>query len=226
LHIKNFHPINNIYGLSPFEAAADVIDQHNSAIQWNKNLMKNSARPSGALVVNPTKNDSGMLTPDQRDALRDEINCAFASSLNSGRPMILEGGLEWKELSISPKDLDFANADKIAVRQIANAFGVPIQLLNEIDGSSYNNYLEGKRALYENTVLPLLNKIVSSVFNNWLCPTFGKNLQVVYKEEEIPALSYKYEQQLKNLHESNFLTINEKRRSLGLDPIDGGDKLG
>ena len=223
LHLKNFHPTNNIYGLSYFEAAANIIDQHNSAIQWNKNLMKNSACPSGALVYNPDKKST--LTTAQRNELRKELDRSYSSADNSGRVLILEAGFDWKEMSKTPKDMDFSEADKIAVQHIANVFGVPVQLLNSTESSSYNNYIEAKRALYENTVLPLLNKIILSIFNNWICPNFGKDFSVIYKEEEIPSLSYKYEQQLKNLHESDFLTINEKRKILGFDPIPGGDTL-
>ena len=225
LHLKNFHPSNQTTGLSPFEAAADAIDQHNAAMKWNKALMKNGARPSGALIVKEGKNSSGYLTPEQRNFLKQELDDMYSGPQNSGRPILLEGCLEWKELGISPKDLDFANADKIAVRHIANAFGVPVQLLNDHESSSYNNYIEAKRALYENTVLPLLNKIVTNVFNNWVCPIFGKGFIVTYREDDIPALTYKKEQMLNNLKNSDFLTINEKRAILGFDPVEGGDRL-
>ena len=50
LHVKLFHPLNDHYGLSPIEAAASAIDIHNTASRWNKALLDNSARPSGALV--------------------------------------------------------------------------------------------------------------------------------------------------------------------------------
>ena len=45
-----FHPLNDHYGLSPMEAAATAVDTHNAAASWNKALLDNSARPSGALV--------------------------------------------------------------------------------------------------------------------------------------------------------------------------------
>jgi HK97 family phage portal protein len=225
LHLKNFHPNNQVLGLSPFEAAADAIDQHNATMKWNKSLMKNSARPSGALFVKDSKNSGGYLNAEQRNRLESELENFHRGETNSGRPLLLEGGLEWRELSVSPKDLDFVNSDKIAVRHIANAFGVPVQLLNDSESSSYNNYIEAKRSLYENTVLPILNKIVTNVYNNWICKSFGKDFFVTYREEEIPALTYKKEQMLNNLKNSDFLTINEKRAAFGLDPIEGGDKL-
>jgi HK97 family phage portal protein len=223
LHLKNYNPNDNLYGLSPFKAAENAIEQHNAAMEWNKALLKNGARPSGALIVKNDKNS--FLTDFQRNELKKEMDYLFSGAQNTGRPILLEGGIEWKDLGISPKELDFVNSDQIAVRHIANAFGVPIQMLNNSESSSYNNYLEGKRSLYENTILPLLNKIISNVYNYWICDCFGDEYFITYSEDEIPALSYKKEQILNHLKESDFLTINEKRAIFGYDPIAGGDKI-
>ena len=51
LHLKTFHPLDDWYGLSPMEAAAYSIDQHNQCSAWNQALLQNGARPSGALMV-------------------------------------------------------------------------------------------------------------------------------------------------------------------------------
>ena len=65
LHIKQFHPLNDHYGMSPIEAAAQAVDLHNTASRWNKSLLDNSARPSGALVY--TARD-GILTSEPPSA--------------------------------------------------------------------------------------------------------------------------------------------------------------
>lgn len=223
LHLKNFNPNDEIYGLSPFAAASNAIEQHNAVIEWNKSLLKNGARPSSALMIKNSKDFP--LTDSQRNELKKELDYLFSGPSNTGRPILLDGGMEWKDLSISPKELDFASSDQIAIRHIANAFGVPVQMLNSPESTSYNNYLEGKKSLYENTVLPLLNKIISNIYNHWVCNCFGPEYFVTYNEDDIPALSYKKEQLLNNLKNSNFLTINEKRAILGFDPIPDGDKL-
>src|SRR3954463_14533615 len=51
LHLTFFHPLDDHYGLAPIEAAAVAVDTHNSAARWNKALLDNAARPSGALVL-------------------------------------------------------------------------------------------------------------------------------------------------------------------------------
>ena len=50
LHLKLFNPLDDYYGLSPLEAAAQSLDTHNAAAAWNKAMLDNAARPSGALV--------------------------------------------------------------------------------------------------------------------------------------------------------------------------------
>ncbi len=61
LHLRLFHPANDHYGMSPIEAAAQAIDIHNTAGRWNKALLDNSARPSGALVYGGA---DGRMTPE------------------------------------------------------------------------------------------------------------------------------------------------------------------
>ena len=102
LHLKTFNPLNDWYGLSPIEAAAYSIDQHNQSSQWNQSLMQNGARPSGALVV---KGADGTLSEDQYRRLKHQMDEQYSGAMNAGRPLLLEGGLEWKEMSLSPKDM-------------------------------------------------------------------------------------------------------------------------
>jgi hypothetical protein len=124
---------------------------HNAAAAWNRSLLENAARPSGALVYDaPT----GGLSTDQFDRLREELNRAFAGGGNAGRPLLLEGGLKWQSLSMSPADMDFAALKAAAARDIALAFGVPPMLLGLPGDSTYNNYKEANKALWRLTLLP------------------------------------------------------------------------
>jgi phage portal protein BeeE len=72
--MKLFHPADDHYGLSPIEAAATAIDTHNTASRWNKALLDNSARPSGALVY--TARD-GNLSGEQYERLKRELESGF-----------------------------------------------------------------------------------------------------------------------------------------------------
>ncbi len=92
MHLKLFHPTDDHYGFSPLEAASFAIDVHNASGAWNKALLDNAARPSGALVF--SSKDGERLTEAQFAALKAELGEAHAGAVNAGRPMVLEGGLD------------------------------------------------------------------------------------------------------------------------------------
>ena len=169
LHVKLFHPTNDHYGLSPIEAAATAIDIHNTASRWNKALLDNSARPSGALVY--TSRD-GNLTVEQYDRLKAELEQGFQGAAHAGRPLLLEGGLDWKSMSLTPKDMDFIEAKHVAAREIALALGVPPMLLGIPGDNTYSNYQEATRTFWRQTVLPLVNRTAKAL-SQWLSPAYG-----------------------------------------------------
>src|SRR5690606_10494540 len=102
LHLRLFNPVDDHYGLSPMQAAAGAVDIHNAASAWNKALLDNAARPSGALVYRGP--DGIGLTDAQFERLKSELEQQFQGHENAGRPLLLDGGLEWRPLSLSPKD--------------------------------------------------------------------------------------------------------------------------
>jgi len=127
LQLTLFNPLDDYYGFAPLEAAASAVDLHNAAARWNKALLDNAARPSGALVYD---GEGGMpLSEPQFERLKGELERQYQGAANAGRPLVLEGGLDWKQMSLSPKDMDFLEAKHAAAREIALAFGVPPMLL-------------------------------------------------------------------------------------------------
>ncbi|MEI9900802.1 MAG: phage portal protein [Hyphomicrobium sp.] len=214
LHTRLFHPDNDHYGMSPIEAAATSIDIHNAAGGWNKALLDNSARPSGALVY-AAKN--GNLTNEQFGRLRSELEAAFQGARNAGRPMLLEGGLDWKPLSMSPKDMDFIAAKHAAARDIALALGVPPMLLGIPGDNTYANYQEAQRAFWRGTVLPLVNRMAKA-FSAWLAPAYGGGLDLRPDLDQVEGLSAEREALWARIDKASFLTLDEKRAAVGYGP--------
>ena len=224
LHLKNFHPLNDWYGLSAIEAAAYSIDQHNQSGMWNQALLQNGARPTGALVVKSGEGAAGALSDEQYNRIKNQMDEQFSGMANAGRPLLLEGGLEWREMSHSPKDMDFLNAKHSSARDIALAFGVPPQILGIPGDNTYSNLVEARVALWEQTIIPMVDNVTTAL-NNWLLPKFGSNLQLQYDADEVPALAPKRESLWNQINETNFMTLNEKRQSLGFSAIPGGDVI-
>ncbi len=236
LHLKLFHPINDHYGMSPIEAAATAIDIHNTASGWNKALLDNSARPSGALVYAAS---NGQMTEEQFTRLKSELETNFQGARAAGRPLLLEGGLDWKPLSLSPKDMDFIEAKNVAAREIALAIGVPPMLLGIPGDNTYSNYQEAQRTFWRQTVLPLVNRTARAL-SSWLAPAFSTStapsgrlrvaeslgarhnfgrpssaLELRPDLDQIEALAPERDALWKRLEAASFLTDDEKRAAAG-----------
>ena len=183
LHVKMHHPTDDWYGQSPMEAAAAAIDVHNQSSAWNKALLDNGARPSGMLVVSRP----GGLSAAQHGALRHELGAAFSGPSGAGRPLVLDAGIEWKPLSMSPADMDFIQGKHAAAREIALAFGVPPQLLGIPGDATYSNYREANAAFWRGTVIPLVRKTAAAM-TVWLEDRFP-GCRIEADVEGIPALA-------------------------------------
>ena len=220
-HIKSFHPLDDHYGLSPLQATAQALDVHNSASAWSKALLDNAARPSGAIVYKGGDGE-GTLTADQYDRLLAEMEAYHVGVRNAGRPMLLEGGLDWKPMGLSPSDMEFQETKAAASREIATAFGVPPMLLGILGDATYANYQEANRAFYRLTVLPLVTKVVASV-GHWLSGFTGEPVTLKPDLDQVPALSAERDQQWARVSTADFLTADEKRAILGLPKLTEDD---
>jgi HK97 family phage portal protein len=214
LHIRLFNPLDDHYGFAPLAAAQMAIDTHSAASFWNKALLDNSARPSGALVY--AGPDGAHLSDAQFTRLKEELEENFSGAANAGRPLLLEGGLDWKALSLSPKDMDFAESKASAAREIALAFGVPPLLLGLPGDNTFNNYQEANRAFWRQTVLPLVSRVQKS-FQAWLQPGFGA-FRLDYDADRLEALASERATEWARIGAAAFLTLDEQREALGYGP--------
>ena len=217
LHMALFNPSDDINGLSPLSSAHMALDIHNSASGWNKALLDNSARPSGALVYASSAGEN--LTDEQFNRLKGELEEGYTGATKAGRPMVLEGGLDWKAMGYSPRDMDFMQAKNGAAREIALAFGVPPMLLGIPGDNTYSNYQEANRAFWRQTVLPLANKTACDI-GNWLASSFEEGLTLLPNLETVDALFADREGKWARFGQAEFLTRNEKREALGYLPLE------
>jgi HK97 family phage portal protein len=223
LHLGLFHPLDDYYGLSPLAVAAMAVEVHNAGAAWAKALLDNAARPSGALIYKGPDGAPG-LTEDQFGRLKRELEEAYQGSANAGRPMVLEGGLDWKAMSMAPAEMDFAETRSQAAREIALAFGVPPMLLGIPGDNTYANYAEANLSFWRQTVLPLVGRSAAAL-TRWLCPRFGDDLRLSFDADAVEALAAAREAVWEKLNAADFLTLNEKRAAAGYSPLAGGDAL-
>lgn len=217
LHMKDFHPVDDFYGMSRIEAAAYGIDRHNAASAHNKALLDNGARPSGALVFKPIKDGETITNAPQSmiDAASKRMNDTHGGPKNAGKPFVFNGDVDWLEMGITPKDMDFGESKNDAARDICTALGVP-HILIVPGAATYNNVKEAKLELFEETVLPIMDAVTSAM-NWWLCPRFGDDLRLDYDRDEIPALEPRRETKRASvtlLLEKGVITRGEARSAM------------
>ena len=211
LHL--FDPLEPADGHGPLEASAQAVHIHNEGSRWVQALLRNSARPSGALVYSGMPGDD-RLTDQQFDRLKSEMREQFQGPTAAGRPLLLEGGLDWKPMAMSPADMDFIEARREAAREIAFAFGVPPMLLGIPGDNTYANYREANLAFWRQTVLPLVTRFAKA-FQDWMEPWFG-DVTVRPDLDSVPALGAERDALWARVGAAAFLTDAERRELLGL----------
>lgn len=211
LHIKMFNPLDDLLGLSPVAVAAAQVEQLRSGEEWNLALLQNYGRPSGALISQAVLSDNTYLT------LKKQVQEVYSGFKNAGRPLILEGGLDWKQFSMNPLELDWSTSKQALSKEIALAIGIPPILLGDSSTATYSNYQEARASFYMETVLPLLDLVVSKL-NSWLVPLFGEQLFLAYDKEDIEALQEDRKELINRINSQfqlGYITANEARKASG-----------
>ena len=186
--------------------------------KWNKALLDNAARPSGALVY--AGPEGAVMSDAQFERLKKELADQYQGAVNAGRPLLLEGGLDWKAMSLSPKDMDFMEAKHSAAREIALAFGVPPMLLAIPGDNTYSNYQEANRVFWRQTVLPLANRIgggadaMAGAVVRRRADAGGRHRPDRGAGADRAAL-------WERVTKAPFLTVNEKRAATGYGAVRG-----
>ena len=218
MHTKYWNPTHDILGLSRISSVRESVLTINEAKLWNRRLLENGARPMGAFKsVNP-------LSDAQFTRLQEQFENKYAGPSNAGKPVLLEGGMDWVEMGLSPADMAWLESVKASAREICMIFQTPPELLGDATNKTYSNYQEARQAYYKENILPSLDQLLAKL-NAYLTPFYGKNLFLKYDRDDIEAIQEDRTQVYSRLGNADWLTINEKRAECGYEAIDGGDVL-
>jgi HK97 family phage portal protein len=227
--ISNFNPDrggNNLDGLSEASPLFFELNQYLHSSQYNLSVLTNGMRPSGAFVLKTPNGQPAMLSDEAFDRLRSQIDSSYQGSANAGRSMVLEGGLEWQQMSMNNKDMDFKALKEDAEKQIYKTLGVPLELIMAV-GTTYDNLDKVRLEFYENRVIPFTNDILAHL-GRTLLPRFNvdpREWGLFVDKERVDVLTPVRDARRKVVETSVVLTINEKRKLLGEKDIEGGNKI-
>lgn len=227
LHLKEPNPLCDLYGLSPIQAAAMGIDQHNESGEWNKKLLENSARPPGILAMKDKGDTAPNLKPEQLKQISEDLHDKFSGYKNAGKIPVINFDMEWRAMGMSPADMEWINAKNTTSRDICLAFGYPALLLGMPEGATFSNVSEAKLSLYEDTIVPLMQDILSEL-SHYLSIKTKTEINIVPDLDQVSALSPRRETIRKNARDdmtAGVITPNEAREEIGYDAVPGGDDL-
>ena len=180
------------------------MDANNQALTTGvKYLQNQTAR--GILM-----SDEGDLNEVQAKQLKDKFRQQYQGSDNAGDVIITPKKLSWVNFGLNASDLSLIEQYNATIKDLCNIYNVPVQLLNNTDSTTYNNMKEAKKALYQNAVIPELNKIRDEL-NRWLAPKYGEKLYIDFDYSAIPELQEEMEKVVGQMAQSWWLTPNEKR---------------
>jgi HK97 family phage portal protein len=218
VHFRFPNPQDTLYGMGPLQGAMAAVNVNEYIKSYEINLLKNQARPD--FIV---KMESGThLTDEQRERFRGTWDALYRGPTRAGKPGILEGGMDIKELGFSPKELSFLVGRKLTMQEIAGIFGVPMSKMTTEDVNLANAQI-GEVQYAKDTIVPRL-KLREQKLNERALPLYDDNLFCVY-DNPVPEDREQKKNELCDYTKTGILMINEARQELGKGPADGGNYI-
>ena len=219
LHVYDIPDKENLMGLSPIEYAKNSLEFANNTAQHGNMLFKNGAMPTGIF-----KNEKA-LTTESHARLKEQLGKNYTGLRNVGKPMLLDDGLDFKELSIKNSDAEWLASRKFNREEIASIFGVPVAMLNDSENTSYGNLEQKYLEFKDNTIFPLTTNIEERFRQKLLTYEEKRTLSIKFEYNNLMRVDAKTRMEyFKGRFETASISPNEIRRFENENGFDGGDE--
>jgi HK97 family phage portal protein len=211
-HIKTFNPEydgtgSHLYGQSPLRAGLKALSTNNEASLSGLRYLQNQMS-RGVLM-----SKEGSISETQAKQLKEKFRTQYQGSNNAGDVIVTANELSWINFGLNAADVSLIEQQNASVKDLCNIYGVPVQLLNNTDSTTFNNMEEAKKAFWQNAVLPEMIKL-RDCLNNWLAPKYGENFYIDFDFSSIADLQTDQELLVKQMTASWWLSPNEKRLAM------------
>lgn len=215
-----YNPLFRWRGLSPLYSAAYSIDTLNEYAKSNKAMLENGMTPSGVLWTDSEVSDTSF------NRLQEQFNGKYAGAKNSGKPMILDGGLKWQGMSFTPREMEFVSGKRLSQLDVCQVLRVPPQIVGIEGSQTFANYEQARAAFYEDEVIPMVNGLLSELLNFLrkdfkIPPTY----KLIVDTDGITALEPRRAERNKVIDGLTSLKVDEKRAAMGYQSTEGGDVI-
>ena len=218
--LRYFNPMEELAGLSPLAPARLSADMGHEGLQFNRNLLRNSARPDFLLLTNQELNDTEL------EEFYARWESRYQGAANSYRPAVASAVRDVKTLGMSQRDLDFIQGLRWSLEEVSRTYGVPKVLLGDFERATYANVQAAERIFWRNTIVPEV-RFLEEQLNRVLLPRLGyPQLTVEFDLSVIEALQEDENSRVQRetaLLDRGVLTINEVRRERNLPEVAWGN---
>lgn len=219
IHFKKFNPLDPYRGVGTIKAAALAVDTDTSAASWNYNQFRNSAVPSGLLTTEQ------VLSKSVFERIRDQWQRNYGGVKNAKKVAVLEAGLDFKKVSLTPEEMDFLKQREYSRDEIMAMFRVPKTVLGITDDVNRANAEATDYVFAKRVVEPEIRFIIDKL-NEFYLPMFGLDQDEYFFDYDDPVPE-NTELDIKRRESGlkyGYYTINEVRAEDGLEPVEWGDE--
>lgn len=207
------------HGMSPGVPLGEIIDLHNAAITWNKNVALGGGVP-------PIIATAPGITQEESNRLKDAWQMQGGAA-NAHRLKIVSENLTLQRFSDKPQEAEWSEAVQQSMRMIVMALGLSSELLNDAANKTYSNFQEARKALYMEAAIPL-GKMIYSAITRALQPLYVDNPEIIIDTDKIDAIQEDRALAIDRLTKAvsaGIITTNEAREELGYSPIEDADNV-
>ena len=218
LHIPGLG-FDGLVGYSPIAMAKNAIGLAIAAEEYGSKFYANGATPSGILEYPGTVKDP--------EKIRDSWNAGFGGSANSHKVAVLEQGMQYKPISISPNEAQFLETRKFQIDEIARIFRVPPHMVGDLDRSSFSNIEQQSLEFVKYTLDPWVTRWEQSIARRLFSDEEKKKYFVKFNVDGLLRGDYASRMQgYATARQNGWMSANDIRELENLDRIpaeEGGD---
>ncbi|MGE0651511.1 MAG: phage portal protein [Alphaproteobacteria bacterium] len=217
LHVRD-RSDDGLIGRSRLQRAAAVLSAGLNVQEFSNAMFLNGANPSGVLEVD------GKLGDDKLKTLAGFFRDAFSGPHNAAKALVLDQGIHWKAVSVSPEDAELLASRRFSTEELARLFGCPPPIIGDLSHGTFTNSETAGRWFAQHTLTPWIRKL-ETAFTRSVFSEADRATHTI--EFDMSAMLRGDPEQRWRSHQiavdSRILLPNEVREIEGFNPRDGGD---
>lgn len=217
-HVRLLSQGDCLKGMSPIAYARGLLETDSATQSHARNLFTNGVVASGVIEL------PDLLDEESFENFKQSLTESYVGFQNSNKPLILEGGAKWSNISMSNSDSQFLETRKFNREEIAKIFRVPPHLIGDLEHATFSNIEHQSMEFVQYTLLPYLRKIEQRVTADLLPPEEQAKYYVKFNADALLRgdILTRYNSYSVAIN-TGFMSVNEAREKEDLSPVKGGE---